>query len=181
MHRVTVPYKDWFDDDKPKLETMFFNINAFELAEIAAEFDDDLGEYMRRAFGKDGTYKDGFRVLRLLFIKGYGRRQKGTDGDGNERIRFVKNPAWIMELLPSPEFEAFYLKLTDDATFAAAFWNGLVSAELLARANKIQAVEDVKPVEGKGDTKFRDLPVHEQAELMRLRAQLATKQPAEQV
>lgn len=179
MHRVTVPYKDWFDDDKPKLETMFFNINAFELAEIAAEFDDDLGEYMRRAFGKDGTYKDGFRVLRLLFIKGYGRRQKGTDGDGNERIRFVKNPAWIMELLPSPEFEAFYLKLTDHTEFAVSFWNGLVSPDLLERAKKFQEAGDVKKVDTGTDTSLAELPIEDQIKV--LQARLAEKTPANEV
>lgn len=176
MHRVSVPYQDWFDDDKPKVETMFFNINAFELAEIAAEFDDDLGEYMRRAFGKDGSYKDGFRVLRLLFIKGYGRRQKGTDGENNERIRFVKDPAWLKELLPSPEFEAFYLKLTDDTQFAIDFWNGLVSKELLERAKKFQETGDVKKIETGTGQALADLPLEDQIKV--LQSQLAEKKPA---
>lgn len=179
MHKVTVPYEDWFDDDKKKLETFFFNINAFELAEIAAEFDDDLGEYMRQAFGKDGNYKDGFKVLKLLFIKGYGRRQESVDGSG--RMRFVKDPRWIMELLPSPEFEAFYLKLTDDTEFAIEFWNKLVSKELLERAKKIQAAEDVKKVDTGGDESLSDMSLEEQVRLLKARNDLLEKKPAAEI
>lgn len=174
MHKVDISYRDYFNDDKPAVETMYFNINAWELAEIAAEFDDDLAEYMRKAFGEGGNYKDGFKVLKLLFIKGYGRRKEASDGSG--RIRFVKDPAWIAELLPSPEFEAFYLKLTDDEKFATDFWNGLVSAELLERANKIRNSDEVKPTATGTDEKYRDLPLEEQLAL--IQAKIAAKKPA---
>lgn len=179
MHKVTVNYEDWFDDDKKKMETFFFNINAFELAEIAAEFDDDLGEYMRKAFGDDGNYKDGFKVLKMLFIKGYGRRLESIDGSG--RMRFVKDPRWIMELLPSPEFEAFYLKLTDDTEFAISFWNGLVSKELLGRAKKLQSADDFKPVKTGTDEKLSELSLEDQVKLLKARNELLEKTPANEV
>jgi hypothetical protein len=177
LHKVDIPYKDYFNDDKPAIATFYFNINAFELAEIAVMFDGDLGEYMRRSFGTDGNFKDGFKVLKLLFIRGYGRRELGTDG---VRWRFIKKPEWIAELLPSPEFEAFYLKLTDDAEFSSAFWNGLVSEELLKRAKLLEeggAVE--KPAEGPGDVKFRDLSIEDQFKLFQTK--LAEKKPANEI
>jgi hypothetical protein len=179
MHKVTVPYTDWFDDDKSKTETFYFNINAFELAEIAAEFDDDLGEYMRRSFGKDGNYKDGFKVLKLLFIKAYGRRQESVDGSG--RMRFVKDPRWIMELLPSPEFEAFYLKLTDDTEFAVSFWNGIVSKELLERSKKIAAADDIKKVDTGTTDNLSELSLEEQLRVLKARNDLLEKTPANEV
>lgn len=178
------PYNDYFNNDKPAVETFYFNINAFELAEIAVEFEGDLGEYMRTAFGDKENYKDGFKVLKLLFIKGYGRRQKGTDGEGNERMRFVKRPEWVGELLPSPEFEAFYLRLTEDTEFATAFWNGLVSEELLKRAKLIEERGDVLPAAPKDGKKFRDLPIEEQFKLFQARqagTDLAQKTPANEV
>lgn len=143
MHKVDIEYIDYVNDDKKTVETFYFNITVFELVELMAEFDGDLGEYMRRAFSDPSNYKDGFKILRLLAMKGYGRRQPASDG--TDRMRFVKKPEWIQELRPSPEFEALYLKLEDDTEFATKFWNGLVSKELMERANKLRESGEVLP------------------------------------
>lgn len=166
MHKIEIEYTDYFNNNEKRTDELYFNINAFELAEIAVDFDEGLGEYMRTALSS-GRNKDAFKVLKLLFIRGYGRR-KEIDG----RWRFIKNPDWIVELLPSPEFEAFYLKLADNTQFATDFWNGLVSEELLKRAKLLQENGEVLPplspnTDGK---KFRDLSLEEQVALMRQKA-----------
>lgn len=161
MYKVDIPYKDLFTG-KDAVETMYFHINAFELAEIMLEFTDEedgLSGYVRRhSAGIDTMNKELFSVLKMLFVRGYGRREE-RDG----RSRFIKRPAWLEELLPSPEFEAFYMKLGSNAKFSTAFWNGLVSAELLKQAEAINENKDVAP----SKTKFRDLPMEEQVRLLR--------------
>lgn len=176
MHKVTIPYIDYFNDDEPRTEVMYFNINAFELSEVAASFgEEDIEKYMQKSFSDGGNYQDGFKVLKLLFVAGYGRRK--MDNETN-RYRFHKNPDWVAQLLPSPEFEAFYLKLTDDAKFAAEFWNGMVSKELLERAKKLQQAEPVKAL-----TDDTNLPIDEQIRrLQRLRdSELSGKVAANEV
>jgi hypothetical protein len=166
VHKVDITYKDYFDGNQTRTETMYFNVNAFELAEMAAEFDGPSGlvEYMRKAFATDENYKDGFQVLKMLFVKGYGRRQE-IEG----RSRFIKNPAWLSEILPSPEFEAVFLKLSSDTKFATDFWNGIVSEELLARAEQIREAQgEEKPAPSK--KLFRDMTLEEQVAAMKERA-----------
>jgi hypothetical protein len=176
VHKVMVPYTDYINDGEQRIEEMYFNINAFELAEIAASFgEEDIEKYMHKAFSDGGNYQNGFKVLKLLFVAGYGRRKMD---DESGRYRFYKNPDWVAQLLPSPEFEAFYLKLTDDAKFAAEFWNGMVSKELLERAKKLQKAEPVKAL-----TDDTNLPIDEQIRrLQRLRdSELADKVAANEV
>jgi hypothetical protein len=164
MYKVDVPYTDYFDNDTQRVETMYFNINAFELAEIAVEYPEGLGEYVRRVTSSRDN-QAAFAVMKTLFVRGYGRRQE-VDG----RWRFVKNPNWLTEILPSPEFEAFYLMLSD-TPFAVKFWNGLISEELLKRAQLIQENGEILPPESKPDTKkFRDMTLEEQVAALREKA-----------
>jgi hypothetical protein len=158
VYTADITYTDYFDKDQPRTERMLFNINAFELSEIMLDFEDaeeGLGGYMERAL-KEKRNADAFAVLKLLFVRGYGRR---IEIDG--RSRFIKKPEWILELLPSPEFEAFYLRLSSDTKFGMDFWNGLISKELLDRAEQIQALEPA-PEGDKPAKKFRDMSLEEQ-------------------
>jgi hypothetical protein len=161
VYNVQISYKDYFDG-KDAVESMYFHINAFELAEIMLEFEDEEGGlpgYVRKySEGIDKMSKELFSVLKMLFVRGYGRREE-RDG----RSRFIKRASWLEELIPSPEFEAFYVKLGSNEKFATAFWNGLVSPELLKQAEAINANEDVSAPK----TKFRDLPLEEQVQLLR--------------
>ena len=172
MHKVTVAYKDFFADDPEKVEheDLYFNVNAFELAEMLAELNvPDFDEYMRAAIEKQDL-PVVFKVLKMLFIAGYGRREKVGD-----RWRFIKKPEWLLEILPSPEFEVFYLNLSTDANFAAEFWNGLVSKELLSRAKQLQELGEVETLPtGAQGKKFSELTLKEQAALMASRVDTAT-------
>lgn len=168
---MDIEYKDFFDGNKTKTETMYFNISAFELAELAVEFNGPSGfaDYMRKAFETEENYKEGFAALKMLFVQSYGRREKRVDSEGVERVRFIKKPEWVAELLPSPEFEAVFLKLSSDAKFATAFWTGLVSEEMLARATAITEA-DGAPTPEPGKKKFRDMTLQEQVAAMREKA-----------
>lgn len=158
MYKVSILYKDYFNDNKEAYEDLYFNLNAFELAEIAVEFEADGGikKYMTESL-KSQDYKNAFKVLKMLFVSGYGRRQVTSD-----RVRFIKKPEWVLEILPSPEFEAFYLRLTSDNDFAEAFWHGLVSEDLLERAKQVQEIEEIKEKPAMDGKKFRDLSLEEQ-------------------
>lgn len=164
MHAVDIQYTDYFTN-KTATERMYFHVNAFELAEIMVEFENEEGGlpgYVRRhSEGKEMMTKELFSVLKMLFVRGYGRREE-RDG----RSRFIKRASWLEELTPSPEFEAFYLKLGSNEKFATAFWNGLVSPELLKQAEAINANEPPAP---ENKPKFRDLSLEEQLRLMRER------------
>lgn len=162
MYTVDIKYKDYFDD-KEKTERLYFNLTAFELAEIAVEFESVGGikKYMVESLANE-NYKDAFKVLKMLFINGYGRRQEIGD-----RVRFIKKPEWILEILPSAEFGAFYMKVTTDTAFAEAFWNGLAPAELMEQAAKVQEIEDLKAKPDQDGKKFRDLSLQEQMEEIR--------------
>jgi hypothetical protein len=175
VHKADIEYVDYINGDKKAVETFYFNITVFELVELMADFPGDLSDVMRRAFSDPSNYKDGFRVLRALAVKGYGRRKPAEDG--TDRMRFIKKPEWIQELLPSPEFEALYLKLEDDTEFATKFWNGLVSKELMDRANKIREAEDGQPAATPAISdkpkKFRDMTAEEK--LAALQAKVSAK------
>lgn len=162
MYKVDIPYRDYFNDDKEAVETLYFNLTAFELAEIAVEFESEGGiqKYMTESLQSD-NYANAFKVLKMLFVRGYGRRLE-TEG----RSRFIKKPEWVAELLPSPEFEAFYLQLTSDTKFAEAFWHGLVNEELLKKAQQVQEVEVLEKQQVSGGKNFRDLPLEEQVKLL---------------
>ena len=172
MYQVDIKYKDYFNGNKEAIERLYFNLTAFELAEIAVEFEDRGGieKYMTDALQSD-DYKNAFQGLKMLFVNGYGRRE--TRGD---RIRFIKKPEWLAEILPSPEFEAFYLKLTSDTGFATAFWNNLASHELLEKARQVRETEDIQAKSEVGGKKFRELSLQEQVE--ELQKKLAAKKPA---
>jgi hypothetical protein len=158
VYKVDIPYKDYFDGDKEKIETLYFNLTAFELAEIAVEFESEGGikDYMTKSLESE-NYKNAFKVLKMLFVGGYGRRQEIGD-----RVRFIKKPEWLLEILPSPEFGAFYMKVTTDNDFAEAFWNGLAPPELMEQAAKIQEIEELKAKPTQDGKKFRDLTLQEQ-------------------
>lgn len=174
MYKIDVEYKDLFTNEKRK-ETMFFNLTAFEFAQMAADFGgpDKLGKALEKAYSDTRTYNDGFAILKLLFTSAYGRRQH--DGDTG-RDRFIKNPKWVQqELTPSPEFEAVFLKLSSDAKFSTAFWKGIISEELIAAAEKIYEADgttDGLPDQEK-KVRFDDLPAEEKVKL--LQAKLAEK------
>lgn len=174
MYQVDIKYRDLFTNEEAT-ERLYFNLTAFELAEIAVEFEDKGGieEHMKKSL-QGGDYKDAFQVLKLLFINGYGRREE-REG----RSRFVKRPEWLHEILPSPEFESFYLRLTSDTEFATKFWNGLVSEELLKKAKEYQENGDVQARPDVAGQKYRELPLEEQVKL--LQAKIAEKTAANEV
>lgn len=172
MHIITVDYIDYVNNDEKRREQMAFNLNAWELSELTVQFPEGIGEYMETAL-KEERAKDALAVLKLLFIHAYGRRQPRADDP--KRYEFLKNPAWLMSLLPSPEFEAFYLMLSNDTKFATEFWNGIVTPELLKRALEIAEKEGKKAPE----KTTLDLPLDEQIKrLMQQKAELEGKKPA---
>lgn len=168
MHTLDVDYTDLFTNEK-RQKRMYFHITAFEFAELAADFGSpaEFAEFFQKAFSDKATYSEGFKGIKMLFVTGYGRRKKNDSSEQGDI--FVKNPQWLQELIPSPEFEAVFLKMTTDAKFAASFWNGLVSEELIAAAQKIQDANAVAPTP-EGKKKFRDMTLEEQVAALQARA-----------
>ena len=162
MYKISVEFKDFVNDNKLTKADLYFHLTAYEFAKLAAAYNGPKGfaEYMTEAFSDEANYKDGFAALQSLFRAAYGRRLKPEDG--TDRYRFLKKPEWVDELESSPEFESAFLRLSTDATFAAKFWRGIVSEELLAQAQQmVEAEASTEPPK-----KFQDMTTAEKAAAM---------------
>lgn len=139
MFKTTVTYKDF--NDKQHTEDLYFHIMTPELADLNfnAEFDDDMGVYIREAM-TSGNMRKIYVLFKLLIVNSYGRRSE----DGS---KFTKNQEWTEEFLNSRAYEEFFVKLIEDAKFAESFWKGIMPERLLEQSAEIEAETKKKPID----------------------------------
>ena len=144
MLTKTVTYRDY--DNNERTETLYFNMNRFELTEFAAELPDDMFKNLSGAsnmqdisrIANEMGSKSIISFIKNLVLKSYGI--KGEDGR-----RFIKSEKLSEEFSQTIAFDTFMAELMSDDNAAANFVNSIIPADM---ANKL--------VEAK--TKIDELP-----------------------
>ena len=143
MLKKTIKYTDY--NGVERVEDHYFNLNQFELTELAAELQDGLFEAVNE--GSDRTQqqtairihdklggKGIIEFIKKLVIKSYG--VKSPDGK-----RFIKNQELCDEFVQSIAFDTFMMELMSDDMAAANFVNAIIPANLAAKlAEKEKAI-----------------------------------------
>ena len=150
MLKQELEFEDPFSDEnpKPKLKELFyFNITEPEIAELMFEPDQGLEGYLKQITEEEDIRRtlEYFKKLILLAI---GERDgvHHIKDDGRVARRFAQHPA----------FPVLYMRMLEDAEFAADFIMGIFPKELV-EAYK-QATEGPKRDQDKPDPSRRPTP-----------------------
>lgn len=138
MLKKTVTYRDY--DNNERTETLWFNMNRFELTEFAAELPDDLFknlsgannmETVSRIANEMGS-KGVIDFIKNLVLKSYG--EKSDDGR-----RFKKSPELSEEFSQTIAFDTFMSELLSDDNAAANFVNSIIPADMAEKLSEVKS------------------------------------------
>lgn len=138
MLKKTVTYRDY--DNNERTETLWFNMNRFELTEFAAELPDDLFkglsgennmETVSRIANEMGS-KGVIDFIKNLVLKSYG--EKSEDGR-----RFKKSPELSEEFSQTIAFDTFMSELLSDDNAAANFVNSIIPADMAEKLSEVKS------------------------------------------
>lgn len=138
MLKKTVTYRDY--DNNERTETLWFNMNRFELTEFAAELPDDLFkglsgannmETVSRIANEMGS-KGVIDFIKNLVLKSYG--EKSEDGR-----RFKKSPELSEEFSQTIAFDTFMSELLSDDNAAANFVNSIIPADMAEKLTEVKS------------------------------------------
>ena len=138
MLKKTVTYRDY--DNNERTETLWFNMNSFELTEFAAELPDDLFkglsgannmETVSRIANEMGS-KGVIDFIKNLVLKSYG--EKSEDGR-----RFKKSPELSEEFSQTIAFDTFMSELLSDDNAAANFVNSIIPADMAEKLTEVKS------------------------------------------
>lgn len=128
MLTKTFTYEDY--NGVERTETHYFNLTKSELMEMELSTTGGYVDMINRI--KDA--QDGPAIMgefKKLILKAYG--VKSPDGK-----RIIKGKQISEEFEQTPVYDMLFMELLTDAEKAAAFINGIVPKELVAKANEQQ-------------------------------------------
>lgn len=129
MLKKDITYNDLWTGQK-KTEPFFFHFTEMELVRLQAEHDGKLKDEIEFISSGQATNKVILRFFEEFVSKSYGERV----GD-----RFIKNQDVVDSFLASPPYSALMISFFEESSDAAAFLNGLMPPELVARAEERRA------------------------------------------
>ena len=138
MLKKTVTYRDY--DSNERTETLWFNMNRFELTEFAAELPDDLFKSLSGAINMETVSrianemgsKGVIDFIKNLVLKSYG--EKSDDGR-----RFKKSPELSEEFSQTIAFDTFMSELLSDDNAAANFVNSIIPADMAEKLSEVKS------------------------------------------
>ena len=138
MLKKTVTYRDY--DNNERTETLWFNMNRFELTEFAAELPDDLFKGLSGAnnmetvsrIANEMDSKGVIDFIKNLVLKSYG--EKSDDGR-----RFKKSPELSEEFSQTIAFDTFMSELLSDDNAAANFVNSIIPADMSEKLSEVKS------------------------------------------
>ena len=138
MLKKTVTYRDY--DNNERTETLWFNMNRFELTEFAAELPDDLFKSLSGAnnmetvscIANEMGSKGVIDFIKNLVLKSYG--EKSDDGR-----RFKKSPELSEEFSQTIAFDTFMSELLSDDNAAANFVNSIIPADMAEKLSEVKS------------------------------------------
>ena len=134
MLTMTVEYEDYFG--RPKKGELLFNLSKSELIEMVAK-NEDIGDEMSRLVAH-GTGKEIMVVFKDLIMQAYGERSE----DGNH---FLKSPEISERFIQSAAYDKLFMDLMTDPNKAAAFFKGIMPADLLESVKKMSNSNEEMP------------------------------------
>lgn len=135
MYKETITYTDY--NGVERTETHYFNLTEAEILEMEMSTAGGFAEMVRGIIAA----KDQVAIIKIfkdLIFKAYGR--KSADG----RL-FEKSEQLSREFSQTPVYSKLFMKYALDDKAGAAFVNGLMPAELVAKANAMNS-QGITPV-----------------------------------
>lgn len=135
MYKETITYTDY--NGVERTETHYFNLTEAEILEMEMSTAGGFAEMVRGIIAA----KDQVAIIKIfkdLIFKAYGR--KSADG----RL-FEKSEQLSREFSQTPVYSKLFMKYALDDKAGAAFVNGLMPAELVAKANAMNS-QGIAPV-----------------------------------
>lgn len=124
MIKQTIDYID--ADGRACTEVFYFNLTKAEILEMEVSHAGGFSDSMQ--FLVDSKDNQGIlRVIKELILKAYGER---TDVSRH----FVKKPEFAEAFSHTEAYSTLFMSLFQDATKAAAFFEGLMPADIVAQA-----------------------------------------------
>ena len=138
MLKREISYKDY--DGHDRTETLWFNMNRFELTEFAADIPDSTFKRLSGAkdmqsiglIANDMGIKSSIGFVKKRVLASYG--VKSEDGR-----RFIKSPELREEFMQTIAFDTFMSELMTDDNAAANFVNSIIPADLADKVAEAQA------------------------------------------
>lgn len=129
MYKKTITYTDY--NGSERTEDFYFNLTEAELAEMQMSVNGGFAK-MIEDVTKAKDVRSLINILKDIIIKSYGI--KSDDGR-----KFMKKPEYVDDFVANPAFSSLYMELATNEKAAAEFINGIIPANLLAKAEKMKA------------------------------------------
>lgn len=127
MLKKTITYTDFNDNERT--EDFYFNLTKAELMEMEMGTTGGMTEMVKRLVSEQNTGAI-IKIFKDLVLKAYG--QKSLDGK-----RFIKNDEIRDEFAQTNAYSILFMELATDADAAAKFVNGIIPADVSAKATEI--------------------------------------------
>ena len=124
MLKKTITYKDYNDNERT--EDFYFNLSKAELMEMEMGVSGGLAEMIQRIVSAQDA-PSIIKIFKDLILKAYG--VKSADGK-----RFEKTEKLSAEFAQTEAYSILFMELATDADAAAAFVNGIMPADVVAKA-----------------------------------------------
>ena len=126
MIKKTVTYTDF--DGNERTEDFYFHLTEQELAEWELSVDGGLSGVLSRIINSNDN-KKLVEIFKDLLVKSYG--VKTPDGRA-----FIKNQEVLNDFIYTQAFSDIYMELATDAKAASEFVNGIIPANVAAKAKE---------------------------------------------
>lgn len=124
MIKKTITYTDYNNNERT--EDFFFNLSKSEVMEMEMSTTGGLAEMIQRIVAAQDTPAI-IKIFKDLILRSYGR--KSPDGK-----RFEKSEELATEFSQTEAFSQLFMELATDADKASEFVNGIVPADIAAKA-----------------------------------------------
>lgn len=134
MLKKLINYVDY--DGKERSENFYFNLTKAELMDMELGTVGGMQQLIQLIIDKQDV-PEIIKAFKKIIMMSYG--EKSPDGR-----RFIKSDALSEAFAQTEAYSNLYMELISDASAAAAFINGIVPADVAARAKAEQEKEEPK-------------------------------------
>lgn len=142
MLKKPITYTDF--NGETVTEEFYFNLTAAELARMELSASDNttagMQDYLNRVI-KSGKGQDILDAFEKFITASYGQRSP----DGR---RFTKSPELLEDFKAIGAYDALFMQMVTDAEAGAKFVNGIMPADLAAKAQEIINQERAAGIKG---------------------------------
>ncbi len=126
MLKKTITYTDY--DGVERTEDFYFNLSKAELTDMQLSTEGGLLTIIKKIVNEKNT-PELIRLFKKIILAAYGK--KSDDGR-----RFTKNDEIREDFMSTEAYSIIYMELVSDPDKASEFVNGILPADLAAKANE---------------------------------------------